>query len=154
VYYHGIILCHYTIQGNVPDWYGHNVMSQHGTRVTVCILGVYTHTGMVPGWHHDVGVVCPGTQRYGSPPGRAAEAYAAIKAAQTSPTSSHSLWSGPPLSGHPMGVPPTPGLRGNTGDRHPKPQDVVLTGVMQALVRIQAYMLADIVVATPGRPCR
>jgi hypothetical protein len=27
------------------------------------------------------------------------------------------------------------------------PQDVALRGVMQALVRIQAYMLADIVVA-------
>jgi hypothetical protein len=31
--------------------------------------------------------------------------------------------------------------------RGPSPQDVALRGVMQALVRIQAYMLADIVVA-------
>ncbi len=29
-------------------------------------------------------------------------------------------------------------------------QDVALRGVMQALVRIQAYMLADIVVAIPA----
>ncbi len=32
----------------------------------------------------------------------------------------------------------------------PSPQDVALRGVMQALVRIQAYMLADIVVAIPA----
>ncbi len=30
------------------------------------------------------------------------------------------------------------------------PQDVALRGVMQALVRIQAYLLADIVVAIPA----
>ncbi len=42
--------------------------------------------------------------------------------------------------------------RGTSGDRHPgpSPQDVVLKGVMQALVRIQAYVLADIVVAIPA----
>ena len=34
--------------------------------------------------------------------------------------------------------------------REPSPQDVALRGVMQALVRIQAYMLADIVVAIPA----
>ncbi len=34
--------------------------------------------------------------------------------------------------------------------RGPSPQDVALRGVMQALVRIQAYMLADIVVAIPA----
>ena len=34
--------------------------------------------------------------------------------------------------------------------RVPSPQDVALRGVMQALVRIQAYMLADIVVAIPA----
>ncbi len=44
--------------------------------------------------------------------------------------------------------PPTPGPRGTSGDRHPK--DVALRGVMQALVRIQAYLLADIVVAVPA----
>jgi hypothetical protein len=33
--------------------------------------------------------------------------------------------------------------------RGPSPQDVALRGVMQALVRIQAYVLADIVVAIP-----
>ncbi len=32
----------------------------------------------------------------------------------------------------------------------PSPQDVALRGVMQALVRIQAYLLADIVVAIPA----
>ncbi len=35
-------------------------------------------------------------------------------------------------------------------DPGPSPQDVALRGVMQALVRIQAYMLADIVVAIPA----
>ncbi len=34
--------------------------------------------------------------------------------------------------------------------RGPSPQDVALRGVMQALVRIQAYMLADIVAAIPA----
>jgi hypothetical protein len=34
--------------------------------------------------------------------------------------------------------------------RGPSPQDVALRGVMKALVRIQAYMLADIVVAIPA----
>ncbi len=34
--------------------------------------------------------------------------------------------------------------------RGPSPQDVALRGVMQALGRIQAYMLADIVVAIPA----
>ncbi len=34
--------------------------------------------------------------------------------------------------------------------RGPSTHDVALRGVMQALVRIQAYMLADIVVAIPG----
>ena len=34
--------------------------------------------------------------------------------------------------------------------RGPSPLDVALRGVMQALVRIQAYMLADIVVAIPA----
>jgi hypothetical protein len=34
--------------------------------------------------------------------------------------------------------------------RGPSPQDVALRGVMQAPVRIQAYMLADIVVAIPA----
>jgi hypothetical protein len=34
--------------------------------------------------------------------------------------------------------------------RGPSPQDVALRRVMQALVRIQAYMLADIVVALPA----
>ena len=34
--------------------------------------------------------------------------------------------------------------------RGPSPQDVALRGVMQALVRIQACMLADIVVAIPA----
>ena len=32
----------------------------------------------------------------------------------------------------------------------PQQPDVALRGVMQALVRIQAYMLADIVVAIPA----
>jgi hypothetical protein len=34
--------------------------------------------------------------------------------------------------------------------RGPSPQDVALRGVIQALVRIQAYMLADIVFNTSG----
>jgi hypothetical protein len=34
--------------------------------------------------------------------------------------------------------------------RGPSPQDVALRGMMQALVRIQAYTLADIVVAIPA----
>ena len=34
--------------------------------------------------------------------------------------------------------------------RGPVTQDVALRGVMQALVRIQTYMLADIVVAIPA----
>ncbi len=54
-------------------------------------------------------------------------------------------------------------LRGSQGSRPaadsrtqgyfsgPSPQDVALRGVMQALVRIQAYILADIVVAIPAR---
>ncbi len=42
-------------------------------------------------WILDVGVVCPGTQRYvdqgsGTTPGLAAEAYAAVKAAKYTPT--------------------------------------------------------------------
>ena len=119
-------------------------------------------------WILDIGVVCPGTQRYvdqGSQttPGRAAEAYAAIKAAK--------------YADQPNFVPfivETGGyinrrahlfldtLRGSQGSRPaadsrtqgyfrgPSPQDVALRGVMQALVRIQAYMLADIVVAIPA----
>ncbi len=102
------------------------------------------------------------TQRYvdqGSQttPGRAAEAYAAVKAAK--------------YADQPNFVPfmvETGGyinrrahlfldnLRGSQGSRPaadsrtqgyfrgPSPQDVALRGVMQALVRIQAYMLADI----------
>ncbi len=34
--------------------------------------------------------------------------------------------------------------------RGPSPQNAALRGVMQALVRIQAYMLADMVVAIPA----
>ncbi len=42
-------------------------------------------------------------------------------------------------------------LRGSQGSRPAADsQDVALRGVMQALVRIQAYMLADIVVAIPA----
>ncbi len=47
-----------------------------------------------------------------------------------------------------VGVPPRRRLQGYF--RGPSPQDVALRGVMQALVRIQAYMLADIVVAIPA----
>ncbi len=84
----------------------------------------------------------------------------------TSPTLSHSLcgdWrlhqqAGPPLPGHPTGVPGVPprrrlsdpGVLQARDFRGPSPQDVALRGVMQALVRIQAYMLADIVVAIPA----
>ena len=34
--------------------------------------------------------------------------------------------------------------------RGPSPKDVALRGVMQALVRIQAYLLADVVMAIPA----
>ncbi len=72
----------------------------------------------------------------------------------TSPTLSHSLWRLEAhlfLDTHPTGVPGVPPRRrlSDPGvlQRGPSPQDVALRGVMQALVRIQAYMLADIVVA-------
>jgi hypothetical protein len=72
-------------------------------------------------------------------------------------TLSHSLWrleatstGGPTSSGHPTGVPASQGSRPATDSRTqgyfrgPSPQDVALRGVMQALVRIQAYnMLAE-----------
>ncbi len=41
-------------------------------------------------------------------------------------------------------------VRTRVRNRGPSPQDVALRGVMQALVRIQACMLADIVVAIPA----
>jgi hypothetical protein len=76
-------------------------------------------------WILDIGVVCPGTQRYvdqGSQTtaGRAAEAYAAIKAAkyadqQLCPIhcgdSRLHQQAGPPLPGHPTGVPGVPPRR-------------------------------------------
>ncbi len=99
-------------------------------------------------------VVCPGTKRdvdQGSQttPGRAAEAYAAIKEIRD--------WrlhqqAGPPLPGHrgSKGSRPAADSRTQGYFRGPSPQDVALRGVMQALVRIQAYVLAGIVVAIPA----
>ncbi len=77
-------------------------------------------------WILDIGVVCPGTQRYvdqGSQttPGRAAEAYVAIKAAKYADqpyfvpfiveTGGYIKQAGPPLPGHPTGVPGLPPRR-------------------------------------------
>jgi hypothetical protein len=107
-------------------------------------------------WIVDIGVVCPDVdQGSQTTPGRAAEAYAAIKAAKY-PTSSHSSWrleatsiGGPTSSWTPYGR----GLADSRTQGHfrgPSPQDVALRGVMQALVRVQAYELADIVAAIPA----
>jgi hypothetical protein len=67
----------------------------------------------------------------------------------------------PPLPGHPTGVPgvPPPAADSRTQGyfRGPSPQDVALRGGMQALVCIQACMVADTVVGSSdsrGRPCR
>jgi hypothetical protein len=77
--------------------------------------------------------------------------------APTSPTSSHSSWrleatsTGGP--GHPAGSQgsrPAADSRTQGYFRGPSPQDVALKRVMQALVPIQAYMLADIVAAIPA----
>ncbi len=109
--------------------------------------------------------MCPGTKRYvdqGSQttPGRAAEVYAAIEAAKYADRPNFVpciVETGGYINRRATSFldtlrgskspapPPTPGPRGTSGDRHPKTS--ALKGVMQALVCIQAYMLADIVVA-------
>jgi hypothetical protein len=108
-------------------------------------------------WILDIGVVCPGTQRYvdqGSQttPGRAAEAYAAIKAAKYAEqpnfipfivetgsdinTRAHLFLD--TLRGSQGSRPAADSRRCTSGDRRPKTS------------RIQAYMLADFVVAIPA----
>jgi hypothetical protein len=115
-------------------------------------------------WMLDIGVVCPGTQRYvdqGSQttPGRAAEAYAAIKAAKYADqpnfvpfivetggyTNRRATSSWTPYGGlRGPAPPPTPDPGALQGTVTPRRR---AQGEMQALVRIQAYMLADIIVA-------
>jgi hypothetical protein len=96
--------------------------------------GIKVHLGG-PTWVPDVGVVCPGTQRYVDLRSQA-RPVATSTGGPISSLTPH-RYRGPTGPAPPL----TPGaLQG--------PQDVVaLRGVMQALVRIQAYMVADIVVA-------
>jgi hypothetical protein len=51
---------------------------------------------------------------------------------------------------HQQGSRPAADSRTQGYFRRPSPQDVALRGVMQALVRIRAYMLADVEVAIPA----
>ncbi len=103
--------------------------------------------GGAPGWWIlDIDVVCRGTpQRYvdhltdvdqGSP-GRA-EACAAIKAAKYADQPHFVPLHQQAGPGRGPAPPPTPGPMSTSGDRQ-SPQDVALRGVMQALVRTQAY---------------
>ena len=129
-------------------------------------------------WILDVGVVCPGTQRYvdqgsGTTPGLAAETYAAVKAAKYADQDNGRVnkaardWLDALTA-------PEPGEQVPSQDDHPRnPQararrrgrplrPSVLREAMQALVRVQAHnMLARIVVeiraadiAVELEPCR
>ncbi len=78
------------------------------------------------------------------PSGGQPTAYVATKAAKYVDQPNFVPFIGETVSG----VPRLPNTRGTSGDRHfrgPSTQDVALRGVMQARVRIQAYMLASMV---------
>ena len=112
----------------------------------------------------DVGVVCPGTQRYvdqgsGTTPGLAAEAYAAVKAAKYADQDNFIpfiLETGGRVNKAARDwldalTALEPGEQVPSQDDHPwKPQTRTTTEIeaMQALVRVQAHMLARIVVDT------
>ena len=135
-------------------------------------------------WILDVGVVCPGTQRYFDKDsdrvlGRAAETYASVKSTKYADQPNFVPFiveTGGRVNSKArdfldtLRLDPTPfeqadgrggiavripaGSAGPGGARRgpfrgASPQDIVLRGMMQALVRMQAYMLADIVVAIP-----
>ncbi len=109
-------------------------------------------------------MVCPGTQRYdqgsGTTPGLAAEAYAAVKAAKYADLDNFipfMLETGGRVNKAARDwldalTAPEPGVQVPTKDDHPwNPQartttETVLREAMQALVRVQAHMLASIVV--------
>jgi hypothetical protein len=116
-------------------------------------------------WILDVGVVCPGTQRYvdqgsGTTPGLAAEAYAAVKVAKYADQDNFIpfiLETGGRVNKAARDwldalTAPEPGEQVPSQDDHPwNPQtrtttETVLREAMQALVRVQAHMLARIVV--------
>ncbi len=110
-------------------------------------------------------MVCPGTQRYvdqgsGTTPGLAAETYAAVKAAKYADQDSFIpfvLETGGRVNKVALDwldalTAPEPGEQVPSQDDHPwNPQawtttETVLREAMQALVRVQAHMLARIVV--------
>ncbi len=148
----------------VPFWYVPVVCKTcvHSVR-TLCIM-VQVSNKHSNTWILDVGVVCPGTQRYvdhgsGTTPGLAAEAYAAVKVAKYADQDNFIpfiLETGGRVNKAARDwldslTAPDPGehLRGTRRRGLPlRPSHMLAstTEAMQALVRVQAHMLARIVV--------